>query len=218
MGWHRWSVGVAVVALGCGPVVGDEGGGGSTGEPDETSGTGGDPSTTATTNVDEATSDPLPKYDIGTPSADLSGAYLFAVAAVIDPMHPLQWIANVTHDTSTDLLRIQLQSLSLDVGSTNAPREPVGEPLELQAGLGEDGSFGIETPEITIVGAANPITGGDLTVSFVVEGTVYGRELWCGEIFGQVTQPIGLDLTGSTFGVEPIGDVLPDPVLSRCPD
>lgn len=171
------------------------------------------------TSTPQPTTDEPPPPDLPLPSADLGGTYLLALSAVIDPGHPLQWLANVEHTSGPDgdQVTIELQSLSLDVGSTNAPRLPVGDPIVLQAGLREDGTFGIETPQIDVPGAANPITGSDLSASLVIQGTAYGRELWCGEVFGMVTVPLMLDLTGSTFAFTP-AEPLPDPVLSTCPD
>lgn len=62
------------------------------------------------------------------------------------------------------------------------PREPVGDITVLQAGLGDDGTFGIETPEIFVSGAANPIVGTDLTAALVIQGQAFDRELGCGEM------------------------------------
>lgn len=216
----------AVGTFACGPVV--------DGEPDGESSsdaTSSDPSTTLSSSAtsddpdpsvaEEVSTEPPTMLDVAAPEQNVSGRYLFAVSAVIDPDHPLQWIADVVHDTSSGELTLTMQSLSLDVGSTNFPREPVGEAMVLSTGLSEDGRFGIETPEILVVGAANPITGSDIVGNLVIQGQVFGRELWCGDVFGEITQPLQLDLTGSTFAFEPIDPAtgtLPDPVLARCPD
>lgn len=223
MGWRSNVVVCVVLLSACGPVVDGEGDG-SEGESTGTAPTS-DPSTTGvgpnpTTAQDVATSDDPPVLDLGEPPATLDGVYLLAVAAVIDPAHPLQWLASVEQEKPSaggHGLTIVLQSLSLEVGSTNAPREPVGEPLEIHGAFEPDGSFWAETPTVVIPGAANPITGSEIGASMVLEGTVSGRESWCGQVSGQVTQPLMLDLAGSTFAFTPVDGALPDPVTAACP-
>lgn len=219
MGWRSLALVIAVCALGCGPVVDGDAEDSSSSDPSTTTPTPTTDDPPDPTVVDEATTTPS-VLDVAAPEQNVSGTYLMAVSAVIDPQHPLQWIADVDHDTSTGELTITAQSLSLDVGSTSFPREPIGEPLVLQAGLGEDGRFAIETPQVMVPGPANPITGSDIVASLVIQGQVFGRELWCGDVFGEVTQPLSIDLQGSTFAFEPIpaDGTLPDPVLWRCPD
>jgi len=219
MGWQRWSSLGCSFAVACGPVVGGEPEGTSSAD-DSSPSSSSDDEPPLDTSAEEATTDKPVMFDLPPePEPSLSGVYLFALSTSIDPQHPLQWLANVEHDPSTGAARIDLQSLSLDQSATTFPREPVGDITVLQAGLDDDGTFGIETPEIFVPGAANPITGSDLTASLVIQGQAFGRELWCGEIFGQVTSPLNLDLLGSTFAFEPVlGPDLPDPVLARCPD
>lgn len=204
---------IASCLLGCGPVI----------EPDATSGAedGTTDAVVSTTDVidpvtaDAATSDPTAVL----PPSELDGEYLFAVALVISPDTPLQWLATVDHDQGDGRVAMVLQSLSLDQLSTTTPREPIGDPMVLELSLDENGRFGHEFGELYIPGEANPITGSDIRMTLVIEGTASGRALWCGEAFGMITQPLILDLLGSTFAMVPVdGGVLPgDPIVARCP-
>lgn len=222
MGWQRWSSLVCSLAVACGPVVGDDEESTATAETSETSETSSSSSAgdaPLDTTAEDATTDKPMIFDLPPPAPNSSGVYLFALSASIDPEHPLQWLANVEHDPSTGAVRIDMQSLSLDSGSTTFPREPVGDVIEVHAFLDEDGRFAVQLLDFFVPGAANPITGSDLTASLLIEGQAFGSALWCGEVSGEVTSPLELDLTGSTFAFEPVdGTALPDPVLARCPD
>ncbi len=203
-----------VFSLACGPVVGDVDGRGSA---DESGGgsTGIDNGDPATGPDDVATGTPIPE-----PRLDLSGAYLFAVAAVIAPETPLQWRATVVQDLDTGELTIVLQPLSLDPLSTTSPREPTGEPRVVTATPGPDNTFTLDLGQVYVPGAANPITGSDINTTLALDGVASASDLWCGEVTGSVTTPLQLDLTGSTFAFTPVTATgeLPDPVVARCPE
>ena len=53
----------------------------------------------------------------------------------------------------------------------------------------------------------------------LIEGDVLSDDLWCGDAFGMITQPLMLDLTGSTFaGTRIVDGQLPgDPIPASCP-
>jgi hypothetical protein len=192
---------------------GDSSGGGSSSTPTASSSTG---------VADVATTDtPLP-LDVGSTLPDLSGTHLFAVAAVIDPAHPFQWLATIgqAEQPGGTALKIQLQSLALDQGATTTPRTPVGESLAVDIVVDEEGLFAVEIPDVMISGAANPITGSDIVGSMVLEGQVIDDERWCGTVSGMITQPLMLDLSGSTFAGTRVADIsqLPgDPIPKACP-
>lgn len=205
-----WIV-LASCSAGCGPVI-EPGGDPVTSGTDESST---DTGTPQPTTVDVATSDPTSEL----PPSTLSGDYLLALAVAILPATPLQWRASIVHDLADGTVSMELQPLSLDVGATITPRMPVGEPLDFVTVLDADGRFRLDLGELFVVGAANPITGADIVATLVIDGTAMDRELWCGEAFGQITEPLDLDLTGSTFAFTPInGGSLPgDPLVTACP-
>jgi hypothetical protein len=207
----------------CGPQVSvsDEDGSGSE---DGTSG-GGPASSSAGSSTptvpDVATTD-SPMLDIGTALPNITGQQLFAVAAVIDPAHPLQWLGTVTQTNHSGgaTLKIELESLALDVQSTTVPRTPVGMTVDTEATVNEDGSFVFELPGLLIPGAANPITGSDIVGDIVVQGVIVDTDLWCGTVSGTITQPLMLDLQGSTFAgtrLQSIAMLPGDPIPAACP-
>ncbi|MBC8068366.1 MAG: hypothetical protein IAG13_08540 [Deltaproteobacteria bacterium] len=223
--WRGWScTAITIALLGCGPAV-DVDDDGSSSDADDATGSAQDGGTSnaaeaeADSANDEATGMPIP-FDLGGPSSALSGEYLFALAAVIDPGHPFQFHARVVAEDDASggaILEIMLQPLALDVLSTNAPRTPVGDPIPIVIGVGPDGEFGAELPELRVTGAANPITGSDLVATVGLRGSTDDGDVWCGDAYGTVTQPLTLDLVGSTFSFTRLdGDVLPDPVIAFC--
>lgn len=163
------------------------------------------------------------KMDMGGALADVSGTFLFSLSAVIDAPHPMQFYTTVTFTPGGDggTLAMDLQPLSLDVGSTTAPRMPVGEVLSLPATPVDAAgafSFVIENP-VMVTGAANPITGSDIVATLQLDGVIQSEDIFCGTVSGMVTQPLMLDLMGSTFAAERVTgmDALPTEVIFACP-
>lgn len=159
--------------------------------------------------------------------SDISGEHLFALSATLMPSTPLQFIATVDlqldEDGTGGTMDIDFQPLSLDVGSTTAPREFVGDVIEVNdIPVDETGSFTADLGTLTVTGAANPITGSDITATLVLQGNIRSEDFWCGSVTGNVSSPIDLDLQGSTFaavrvpGTDPAS--LPAAVIFTCAD
>src|SRR5687768_9132567 len=107
--WRGWScTAITIALLGCGPAV-DVDDDGSSSDADDATGSAQDG---GTTDVDDAeaegegeggeaegeadsANDESSYFDLGGPSNSLSGEYLFALSAVIDPAHPFQFHARV---------------------------------------------------------------------------------------------------------------------------
>jgi hypothetical protein len=221
--WRGWScTAITIAVLGCGPAV-DVDDDGSSSDPDDASGNSQDGDTPGIDDADSAndaaTGTPTP-FDLGGHTSAISGEYLFALSAVIDPQHPLQFLAHVDAEAESDggaTIDVVLQPLALDVQSTNAPRTPAGDPIPFVLPVDADLGFEIELPELHIPGAANPITGSEIVATVRLQGTIIESDIWCGDAFGAVTQPLMLDLAGSTFSFTRLeGDVLPDPVIAFC--
>lgn len=164
------------------------------------------------------------KMDQGGSLADVNGDFLLALAAVILPETPLQFVATVTFTPTPTggTVEMNLQPLSLDVGATTVPRMPVGDSLTIgPVPVDASGSFELPIMEpVMVTGAANPITGADIVATLNLSGSIQSADLFCGTVTGAVTEPIDLDLMGSTFGAVRLTDVtvLPgDPITSACP-
>ena len=195
-----------VASLGCSSNtidLEDEGGGGNTegqasdgagDDDDDADGSGGNPTTgSMTTTVGPVDTGDVPMV------GPAPGRYLFVVDTVIQPGTPLQWEAWITRDPDT----MTGQSLTLDQGSTTSPRELIGGVWDAKFLVEADGSFTIGVVPLAIAPAANPITGSDIVTS---ELALQSQGPLCGTLMGGVTEPLPLELAGSTFALIPVGE------------
>ena len=139
----------------------------------------------------------------------LSGTFLLAIDTVVAPGLPFQFIAEVTtelNDAGNGSATFDLQPLSLDVGSTDTPREEVGEPVVIGTQVADGGIFGLDLGVVTVTGAANPITGSDVTIDVELSGEARSQAAWCGTLVGDLTSPIDAALEGSTFAAVRLAD------------
>lgn len=202
--------------------------GADSGSSDETSGgttmgatesTGGTTDGGTTSDGTEESTGTGESTDEGTTGApvlpDITGEHLLAVSIAISPDTPLQYVATIvqTPDGDGALLDVELQPLTLDVGSTTDPRLPFGPPIVIDdVAVAADGTFSIQIPVLDVAGETNPITGGDATAQNVVlDGTIMADDFWCGSMDGDLTAPLMTPLTGSTFaGTAIVMGVLPN--------
>jgi hypothetical protein len=166
---------------------------------------------------------PPPKMDIPPPDPgiDLSGTSLLAISTIVSEDLPLQFLSTVVQNVDGDgniTIDITLQPLSLDQGMVTVPREPVGPPLEFKAIPVVDGKYTVDAGETMVTGAANPITGSDITATLVLEATVVDADFICGTVSGMVTAPLMASIDGSTFASVRLDDpdVLPTDVTINC--
>lgn len=192
---------------------GEEGAGSTTTPSTSTSTTTANPTTatTITTTADESTATGDTEVGVDEPQT-----LLLALESTIAPGLPLQAIVETT--PGPGLIDLRLQWLSLDVGDTTAPREPVGDPVEyLGIPVADDGSFTWETGELMIPGQANPITGAPLLIDAVAEVVPAGAP-YCGFITGELLSPIFASLDGSTHAMTEVDpDALPEEFPVQCP-
>jgi len=157
-----------------------------------------------------------------TAPGEASGQYLFTLSAKLSPAKAFLFDTALT--TSDDgngglLVDLSLQPLSKDDQST-----PVGDPL-VQTGLpvAADGTFSWNFGEVTLIGAANPVTGADVeAIELTFIGSMCGGDRLgdiCGDVTGIVTKPLDMyDLTGSTFTIQRYEGELPAPVINCAGD
>ncbi len=83
-------------------------------------------------------------------------------------------------------------------------KTPVGNPIDLGPfPVKADTSFDADFPPLDVVGAANPISGSDITADAEILGKMCApANFVCGDLKGLVTKPAEIDLTGSTFAME----------------
>ena len=128
-------------------------------------------------------------------------------------------------ETDEALLNLSLQPLSLDVGETESPRMPVGSPIEVNGiEVDPEGAFEVALGEVSLPGAANPISGSDIVAQLSLRGKVLDENTICGEVEGMIQQPITapFDYSNSTFGAVRLaeGEEFPafEEMLLACPE
>jgi hypothetical protein len=163
--------------------------------------------------------------DSGTPDAsgdaascgiqpgDAEGQYLLAISASIAPAKPIVALTSVTTPKMGEGAGIALSAQPLSAADRTTPVGPVVSfgPFAID----DAGNFRADIPALTVPGAANPITpGADITADLVLSGKLCGvRRFYCGNVSGQVSKPLVLDLEGSTFTLTLIDPGEPVPVV-----
>jgi hypothetical protein len=147
---------------------------------------------------------------------DINGTFLAAVSTMLSPTMPLQFKLDVTMTMQADgTALVNMVVTPLSVGSRN----PVGTPVNFTGGVvNRDGTFSFNFGTVMVPGAANPITGSDITVTnFTLQGVIRSQNRFCGNATGKVTSPIMYDLMGAVWGaIRVTGATLPAPDYS-CP-
>jgi hypothetical protein len=141
----------------------------------------------------------------------MSADFLLVISAKVKPKSPI--LFHVTGSTAPSQMLWTLQALDAMDRTT-----PVGSPTVLPPiTVGADGTFAADLPAMDIVGAANAISGSDITVdiqSFSGSVCVAGN-FYCGDWDGSVTKPIALDLKGSTWTLTRM-NAAQGPVVINC--
>jgi len=154
--------------------------------------------------------------------AEVTGDWLFTLSARLDPKQAFVLNASITAELQMDgtmLVDMTLVPLSADDQMT-----PVACPAITFEDLlvNADGTFAWllaeDTAGLTLCGAANPISGGDILTGLAISGTICGGAtagFVCGPVTGKVTTPIpNFDLTGSTYTIQKISGAPPAPVIN----
>ncbi|MEM7153870.1 MAG: hypothetical protein AAF799_13560 [Myxococcota bacterium] len=146
-----------------------------------------------------------------------SSTYLLAVSTPLDPSLPFQGLVTITEQAGT--IDLSVQWLSLDIGSRTSPRELVGTVYTYSIPIDDTGFIYWDAGLIDIPAAANPITGQDVTTSFLAGATPIGDPAYCGEVAGDIVTPAPLSLAGSTHAMTEVAGTanLPTDFLSFCP-
>jgi hypothetical protein len=143
------------------------------------------------------------------------GDYLFALSAKINPKKAITLLMNVTTVASGDGLKMTFKETPL---SYMDQKTPVGPQVDLGTfDVAADGSFTAAIASIDVPGAANPITvGADISAAVTISGQLCAADLSfvCGTVDGNVTKPLKISLTGSTFSMQKVeGGNVPPPLL-----
>lgn len=146
---------------------------------------------------------------------EMDGDYLFALSAKVKPEAPLLFTNKVTTTASGSDLSMQWTLQGLDRFDR---KTPVGDPIVLDPTvIGSDGTIDIALPPLNVTGQANPISGSNITAEVKsLRGSFCNTDgFYCGQVDGDVTKPIPLNINGSTWSMQKIDDpnAYPPPVL-----
>ncbi|MGB1699503.1 MAG: hypothetical protein ACPHRO_06110, partial [Nannocystaceae bacterium] len=137
-------------------------------------------------------------------ACNISGYHLVGLETLLGIGTPIQFMTEVVSDGAT--ATFSFQPLSLDMGAIDTPREEVGDPIVVEDVPIVDGTFTINFGEVTVSGEANPISGGDIVATIVLEGRILSSDAWAGTVSGMASSPVSADLSGSTFGAYRVAD------------
>lgn len=136
---------------------------------------------------------------------DVPNGYLFTLSAVITPTKPFVASAMVTIDSDATPPTISFSFQPLSAADRTTPVGPpvLGGPFVIEP----DGSFVGDFGVISMVGAANPISGSELETQLTLTGQAgglcKGSDFVCGSAKGIASKPIkDLNLEGSTFTLQ----------------
>lgn len=152
---------------------------------------------------------------------DFGGDYVLALAVTLSPDTPL--LLSLEVDVAADLETFDLVLQPLSTQADPDPLALVGDPFELRdVPYAIDGSFETPRSSVTIPGRANPISGSQIVaqvslVGSARQGAGERPRLLCGRVSGEVSDPLMLDLAGSTFGAVDADAVETRGLLSSCP-
>ncbi len=145
--------------------------------------------------------------------ADITGAYLLAVAPFGDPTQPLLSRADVNAQVGSDdggpfsMVLFPLDSSTREVmRDARIPAEGTLDGGLVEPGPAPDFAVTIDLGRVIIPGRANALSGSEIEGTLRLLGhTTLDREP-CGDVEGTTSRPASFDLSGSTFGTIWIAD------------
>jgi hypothetical protein len=134
------------------------------------------------------------------------GTYHLALAVKLGPTNPVLFRGEVEAYIDLDGVHLKLDMQPIDAGDRVTPVGPaISWQSDLLLGTGGEQPLHFPPKTVQVPGAANPITGSDIEGTFELTGTFCGKsDFMCGELGGQITKPIPLDMDGSTFTLETV--------------
>lgn len=135
----------------------------------------------------------------------VNGSYLLALSVTLAPKKPIAVRVDLDTPESNGGTGLTLHAQPLRAADRSTP---VGPPLDFGPfPVGQTGAWRGDLPGLEVSGEANSVTGGDIAADVVLDGSLCGDgSLFCGTVSGRVTDPIPLDLAGSTFAMTRLDD------------
>jgi hypothetical protein len=146
----------------------------------------------------------------------IDGDYFMALSAKVSRKKPLTFLAKVTTTAAGDSIAV---SMSIQPLLAADRRTPVGPAIDVGPyPVAADGTMIAALPELTVAGEANPISGSQLTATITLEGRICEpADFVCGPMSGNATEPLAIDLDGSTWTMQKVTDpAMYPPALINC--
>lgn len=134
---------------------------------------------------------------------DISGEFLMAVATNVDPDRPILLIAAsvmAPAGNGTAVLDLTLTPLTVKDHQPLVGMELIATGIEVSA----DGRFVADFGKQTFPSSANPLFSSDIVADLRLVARITSPDAYCGDVEGQVSRPLQLDLAGSRFGARRI--------------
>lgn len=138
---------------------------------------------------------------------DPTGDWYLIVSAVLDRSKPF-YIRTTFEPEDGGTWNVTFQPLKADVAFDDdfneIPREdrrtPVGEPIVVSGVvIDEAGSFAVSVDGLVLEDESNPVTGRLVRGNVSLTGSFRDLTTSCGDVGGQIVEPLTLNLNGSTF-------------------
>jgi hypothetical protein len=147
----------------------------------------------------------------------ITGPYLLALSVTVAPKKPIVVRADLDTPEVDGAAALTLHAQPLSAADRTTPVGPAVDfgPFP----VGPTGTWRGDLPGLEVSGEANSVTGGDIRADIALSGSLCGGgEFFCGTLEGHVTEPIPLDLAGSTFTMTRLDDTgaTPEPLAIDC--
>jgi hypothetical protein len=145
---------------------------------------------------------------------DAVGDYFLTLAVALSPQTPIVALVSLTTPSEDTVAMPSIQPLAASDRSS-----PIGSSISAGPFAAPDGQARVDVPGLRVNGAANPIAGSDIAADVVLLLNVCkGGPFLCGSAEGDVTEPLALDLAGSTFTMTRVASPVdyPEPPPINC--
>lgn len=157
---------------------------------------------------------------------EIDGEFLLALVPSFASNNTLRFVvtSEITIDGDSGTLSLSFQPIASDKCDEGNGGNEVGTPLEAEdVTVSEVGGFQLTHDGAEVVMEANDVTCTPIKANLVLDGQVRSADMFCGDVSGDVIEPLPNDLEGSTFGAIRIetgtrGDANLPEALKACPD
>lgn len=150
-------------------------------------------------------------------AGEMDGDFFMTLTVQQSPTTPAPFLAKLTTQDAGGSLEFSLDIQPLDADDRTTP---VGQPIRVGPfPVGPDGKFDADFGTIVIPGESNPAGAFALTADATFHGFLCAGDNFCGDVTGQLTDPVNFPLDGTTtFYCERVTmpGVYPEPPKINC--